>query len=460
MASNGAITTPTGAHIMVARQSSLLRRGDPRYIRLTFEMATRYASPCYRLVPLRDLLVEPISYGTSTRLASEPPGYPVLRMNNLTADGWDTSETKYLGCTKQEAAPLTLKQGDILINRTNSDELVGKVAVFNLAGDWLYASYLLRAVLDTTRADPQFVSHFLNSPAGRLEVTRASRRAIGMANINPEEIGSFLIPLPDLATQQQLLKPLHGAWQERSVKDAASIAELLAINNDVAYAIKAPPLVGAPAVTYATSQRQAQRIDRLGAQLFHPERAAALDAVIAAANATAVRLEDAAEFVSDPVEPSEAEMVLGLSAIEPHTGEVASVVDTAAAAKRYQSGDVIYSRLRPYLNKVARMSVDGLCSTEFYVLRALDGVDPDYLAVALRSPLVLSQARHLSTGNTHPRVVEADARGIVVPLPSAQIQRRVAAAFAKRRKKAQRLRNDAETDWTKALEKFGQALLG
>lgn len=153
-------------------------------------------------------------------------------------------------------------------------------------------------------------------------------------------------------------------------------------------------------------------------------------------------------------------MVLGLAGVESHTGEVTAPNDTAEAAKRYERGDILYSRLRPYLNKAARMEDGGLCSTEFYVLRARPGYDPDYIAVALRSPAVLAQTCHMATGNTHPRVAESDARGVLLPIPRSPIQGRVVGTFDRRRRSAHELRSEAESTWTAALATFDKALLG
>jgi hypothetical protein len=411
-------------------------------------------------VPISELLNQRITYGTSLRLSTDLPGLPVLRMSNLTADGLDITDVKYLDCDGATAAPLLLHTGDILINRTNSDELVGKAAVFDLPGDWIYASYLLRLDVDRRRVDPRFLVHVLNSPVGRLQVARASRRAIGMANINTTEIGDFLVPLPPLLREQrELLRPLDDAWRDRIEHKRQAAKVQIGINDDLSMALGLTVASSAPVLSYAVSHEQTRSVDRLGVQFFHPERATAMRSVLGASKAAPKMLGDIATFVSDRVEPGEGTMVLGLSAIEPHTGEINPLVDTAASAKRFEAGDVLYGRLRPYLNKVAKMTERGLCSTEFYVLRPRCGVDPTYLAVVLRSPFVVAQARHLSTGNTHPRVAEADANTIVVPVPSARAQREIVSSFEKRWVRAQQLREAASASWELALSAFNDELL-
>jgi type I restriction enzyme S subunit len=201
-------------------------------------------------------------------------------------------------------------------------------------------------------------------------------------------------------------------------------------------------------------------VDRMGAQFFHPERADVLRAVLGMPGNTPTRLDAVVDFVEERGVPAESETVFGLSAVEPHTGEILSATDDPVAGRRFRAGDLLYSRLRPYLNKVALMTNAGLCSPEFYVLRPKASIDPGYLAVILRSPLVLRQVSHMTTGNTHPRVVDEDAKAILVPVPALPVQQEVAAAMAARHAQAVAAREDAQRKWDAALTAFGAALLG
>ena len=71
----------------------------------------------------------------------------------------------------------------------------------------------------------------------------------------------------------------------------------------------------------------------------------------------------------------------------------------------FEKDDVLYGRLRPYLNKVWLSSFSGVCSTEFHVMRILNrqALLPTYLAVVMRTRLIVAQTKHIMTGNTHPR---------------------------------------------------------
>lgn len=91
---------------------------------------------------------------------------PVLRMGNIQDGQLELSDLKFVPIN-DEIERLTLRRGDLLFNRTNSPELVGKSPVFDSEEDMTFASYLIRVKSDNEVADPQFVAYWLNSAWGR-----------------------------------------------------------------------------------------------------------------------------------------------------------------------------------------------------------------------------------------------------------------------------------------------------
>lgn len=146
-----------------------------------------------------------IQYGTSEKANSTGDGTPVIRMNNLVGGQLDLRNLKHLRLSTSETAKLALVDGDILFNRTNSKELVGKCAVFHEEGEYVFASYLIRVRMDAKRADPDYVAYALNCPIGRQQIDAMSRQIIGQANINSEELRSLQVPLPPLSSQRQIV---------------------------------------------------------------------------------------------------------------------------------------------------------------------------------------------------------------------------------------------------------------
>lgn len=157
-------------------------------------------------------IVSSVQYGTSQKASPNGSGVPILRMGNIQNGSLDTSDLKFIELPKKELEKYRLNDGDILFNRTNSLELVGKAATFQgESGDWVFASYLVRIVVNRSKAVPEYVTAVINSRIGREFIYRNASRAIGMVNINAKKIQGLTIPLPDLKTQQDLVEQLHIA---------------------------------------------------------------------------------------------------------------------------------------------------------------------------------------------------------------------------------------------------------
>ena len=91
----------------------------------------------------------------------------------------------------------------------------------------------------------------------------------------------------------------------------------------------------------------------------------------------------------------------------------------------FQSGDILYSKLRTYLNKVLIAPNSGYCSTEIIPIKCLDSVTSQYLCVWLRSPYFLAYTQSCGYGVKMPRISTTDVRNGIVPLPPLNEQRRI-----------------------------------
>ena len=135
-------------------------------------------------------------YGSSEKTHDDSSGTPVLRMGNIQNGRLDLRNLKYLHIVDKDRAKFVLKRGDILVNRTNSAELVGKCAVFDLEQDFAFASYLIRLCLDTDKADSRLVASYINSPAGRTYMFSERKQMTGQANVNATKLKALPIVLP------------------------------------------------------------------------------------------------------------------------------------------------------------------------------------------------------------------------------------------------------------------------
>jgi type I restriction enzyme S subunit len=153
-------------------------------------------------------LAEVVEYGSSAKTSEADAGVPVLRMGNIVDGNLDLSTLKYLPDSHEEFPRLLLRPGDLLFNRTNSPELVGKTAVFNGRPEKCsFASYLIRVRL-ASGCMPEFVSAFINSAHGRRWVKAVATQQVGQANVNGTKLQNLLIPLPPIVEQERIVSEL------------------------------------------------------------------------------------------------------------------------------------------------------------------------------------------------------------------------------------------------------------
>jgi type I restriction enzyme S subunit len=153
-------------------------------------------------------------YGTSEKTSDDKTGIPILRMGNIQNGRLDFRGLKYLHLSKKEQTRLLLRKGDILVNRTNSAELVGKCAVFDIDEEYSFSSYLIRLRLDPERADPRLVAAFINSPAGRGYMLSEKRQMTGQANVNATKLKNLPIALPPLPEQRRIVAEMDALQVE------------------------------------------------------------------------------------------------------------------------------------------------------------------------------------------------------------------------------------------------------
>lgn len=146
-------------------------------------------------------------YGTSARAEANGDGIAVIRMNNIDITGrLDLADLKYSNLSDAERKRYSLKQGDLLFNRTNSKELVGKTGLWK--GDFpaVAASYLIRVRVDLEQVLPSFIWAYMNSRFIKQLLFDKCRRAIGMANINAKELRALPLIVPPLELQEDFAR--------------------------------------------------------------------------------------------------------------------------------------------------------------------------------------------------------------------------------------------------------------
>jgi type I restriction enzyme M protein len=151
--------------------------------------------------------VATFQYGLSCPLNGSGE-YPILRMMNYDEELVVASDLKYADMPSEVAAAYTLRAGDILFNRTNSADLVGKVGIFKLDGCYLFASYLVRIQTDEEVLLSDFLNFFLNSDAGQKAVRAFATPGVSQSNISAGSLKKVSVPLPPISVQAGIVQEL------------------------------------------------------------------------------------------------------------------------------------------------------------------------------------------------------------------------------------------------------------
>jgi type I restriction enzyme S subunit len=187
-------------------------------------------------VPIR-AVVTGCDYGCSARATAEEDGLPIIRIPNVLRGELDLNDLKYVTLSNAEQDRFRVREGDILMVRTNGNpEYVGRcVVVGDLPSPFLYASYLIRLTPNCSAVLPEFLSDAINSASTRKALRSAVKSSAGNFNINTNGILTATIPLPSIDQQRQyltqasLLRNVFGTTSLRD-KNLAMMARQLLSN--------------------------------------------------------------------------------------------------------------------------------------------------------------------------------------------------------------------------------------
>lgn len=144
-------------------------------------------------------------YGLSTK-GSDKGNIPILRMTNQ-KDGYIVPDSlQYVNISSSEVNKFKIDFEDIIFNRTNSFELVGRTAIFQLEDNYVFASYLIRLKTDRTKLLPRFLNTYFNTDETQLRLKSIATRGVSQSNISATRLIGFTIPLPPISEQYEIVE--------------------------------------------------------------------------------------------------------------------------------------------------------------------------------------------------------------------------------------------------------------
>ena len=159
-----------------------------------------------------------VEYGTS--LKSKTQGkLPVLRMGNI-QNGKFVWDSLVYSDNEEDNKQYLLKHNDVLFNRTNSPELVGKTAIYKSEMPAIFAGYLIRIHREDDLLDADYLNYYLNSKMAFEYGKTVVISSVNQANINGTKLKTYPIPLPSLKEQQTIVRQLDALRAETQKLEA------------------------------------------------------------------------------------------------------------------------------------------------------------------------------------------------------------------------------------------------
>lgn len=401
-------------------------------------------------------------YGISISMNEDGKGYPIYRMNEIHNLLCDLDVNKYADISLDDLLQFVLKNGDVLFNRTNSFEWVGRTGIYynNDNVDRVFASYLVRLTPKTSILLPEYLTTFLNTKFGMEDIKRRARQSINQTNVNPEEVKEIKIPILEMGLQQQIADNLQRANKKRIVAQALySSAENYLLEcmgmqdfaaNPDAYNVK----------SLKESFLESGRID---AEYYLPKYEDYIKAVSAYAGGVAP-LGKVCSIKDSNYTP---EYGMKYRYIElANIGKSGDITDCmyengedlpTRARRIVTQGDVIVSSIEGSLGSCALVTDDydnALCSTGFYVVQSAQ-INSETLLTLFKSFPIQQLLKKGCSGTILTGIGKQEFESIPIPLISPEVQEEIAQHIQRSfalRKEASQLLEEAKLSVEQVIE--------
>jgi type I restriction enzyme S subunit len=153
------------------------------------------------------------------KTAYGPNGTPIVRIDNIYDTKFITDPIERVELTQEELETYLLRKGDIILNRVNSDEYLGKCCVYNDEfPECVFESNMMRFRVNDDIALPQYVVYYLTGSKGRTQILARKKPAVNQSSVNQGDIKAIEIPTPNLDMQRTII--------EESQKQIATLDQL------------------------------------------------------------------------------------------------------------------------------------------------------------------------------------------------------------------------------------------
>ncbi len=399
-------------------------------------------------------------YGISHAMTEEPKGHPIFRMDDIKNCFLLDDEVKYIELPEQIFEQFRLETNDILFNRVNAEEFVGRTGIFKLKGDYVFASYLIRLrVKSNSEILPDYLNIFLNTKFGKKQIHRFSRRAVNQANVNAEELKNFKICIILLEIQEQIYRLSNEAWDKIELsKSLYSQAENLLLEE-----LGLKDFKPKYELSYTANLSQAFSVHRVDAEYFQPVYDKLINHLETKFDIEKLKyLASKREIKINPIS-RQLYKYIEISDIQTDIGEVTYTErygDELPPNARIpiSGGELLVSKVRPTRKAIAiipdNLSNNAICSSAFTVFNTPSPLR-EYIFISLRSIIGILQLEQPTTGTEYPTLRDEDVENIYIPILPSETQQKIAELVKQSheaRIKAKELLEEAKRKVEEAIE--------
>ena len=365
-------------------------------------------------------------------------GTKIYRMNEISNMLCARNILKYAELSTDEVASYKLKDRDVLFNRTNSQTFVGRTGIFREFSDEdiVFASYLIRINPDTEIVTPEYLTAFLNTKYGVLDVKRRARISINQSNVNAEELKRVEIPLLCDELQNKITLAFDKSFHLLQASEVQYHQAQTLLLSELGLAAWQPK----QRLTFIGNYSDTQRAGRIDADYFQPKYEEIEKAIKNYPNGyTLIRDEFRHNKSIFNVDKKKLYRYVEIGSVNVSTGEITSSEvlgeNLPANAKRVlRKNDVIISKVRTYRGATTIVEENGYVgSGAFCILRENGSINKETLLALLHSKPLLIWSLKPNTGTSYPVIVDDDILNLPIPIlpdeKQTQIQKKVIESF-------------------------------
>lgn len=402
-----------------------------------------------------------------------------IRPTNLDENGILKFE-KNIYIPRDVSSEHLITKGEVLFNNTNSQELVGKTAYFDLEGDFVSSNHITRIKTDTNQLLPKYLSILLNIYQKNKIFFNTCVNWNNQSGINIDFLKSYQIPLPPIPTQEKIIAIMDNAYKQKEIKEQQAKEILDSIDSYLMQELG----INFPNNDYASLEQRifTQKISHLSGIRFdpnyHQKYYQDLERVIENGKYSLKTLGEITTLVASGSTPKSKGKdyekngkyyFLRLVNFNPNFGIDLQnalfvkeyIYNGELARVKLRNGDILFG-IAGSLGKVAQYNYNFLAvvNQAIAVLRFKENILNEFILYILSSCIVQCQITRLKRPVAQPNINTQELKSIVIPLPPLAIQEQIVNEINNRRERAKKLQQEAKEILESAKKQVESIILG